>query len=140
MDLTEEYELPKYIKIVTIAGIVFLSVAFIISVILAAAFNHPGADGSAFNSSSTRDTLIITTIVTGVVGFLMGCFVFYGHYLRNRYDPKSIIKGPVNIISFPHIDREIKVNDMRNEDFKPIPRYQESDLDKFHNRLRGAFL
>ena len=139
MDFTEEFELPGYIKIVTITGLVFLSIAFIISVILASAFNHPRPDGTVFNSGSTRDTLIILTTVMGGIGFFLCCFVFYGHYLRNRYDPKSILKGPVNIVSFPHLDKEIKVNDMRNEDFKPIPRYNIENISQ-KNNLREAFL
>lgn len=139
MDFNEKYELPGYIRIVTITGLVFLSISFIISVILASAFNHPRPDGTQFNSGSTRDSLIILTIVMGCLGFFFCCFVFYGHYLRNRYDPKSILKGPVNIVSFPHLDKEIKVNDMRNEDFKPIPRYQIEQTGG-KNKLRGAFL
>lgn len=139
MDFNEKYELPGYIRIVTIAGLVFLSISFIISVILASAFNHPPSDGTQFNSGSNRDSLIILTFVMGGIGFFLCCFVFYGHYLRNRYDPKSILKGPVNIVSFPHLDKEIKVNDMRTEDFKPIPRYRIEDKPPT-NRLRGAFL
>lgn len=135
----DDFEIPEYIKYVTITGLILLSISFFISVILASAFNHPRPDGTVFNSGSLRDTLIVLTIVFGGIGFFLCCFVFYGHYLRNRYDPKSILKGPVNIVSFPHLDKDIRVNDLEKTDFKPKYSYSLPSRPE-KNRLREAFL
>lgn len=127
-------ELPGYIKIVTISGIICLAIAFVISLVLSLGYEQPKNNDQVFKSSSSRNILIILIISFGVLGFVLSCFVFYGHYLRNRYDPKNIIKGPINIISFPNIDKDIKVNDFREGDLKP--RYYFSDK----KRLRNDFL
>jgi magnesium-transporting ATPase (P-type) len=128
-------EVPSFVRIIVIVGIVFLAVAFIISVILAGGFEQPKNDNTVFVSSSVRDTLIIVMICFGVLGFLLSSFVWYGHYLRNRYDPKNIVKGPMNIINFPNIDKDIKVNDFRENDLKPRFYYSGAK-----NRLRNDFL
>ncbi len=115
-------EIPSYIRIVTITGIVFLAAAFFISLTLASYFDHPKNDEKDFKSSQTRDALIIVMAVFAGIGFFLSCFVYYGHYLRSKYDPKSIIKGPVNVVSFPAIDEEIPVNDLRDPLLLPRPR------------------
>jgi uncharacterized protein with PQ loop repeat len=127
-------EVPSYVIILTVIGIVCIAIAFIVSIVLTLAYDHPKSDGQLFESSKTRDNLIITLITFGSIGFFFSCFVFYGHYLRNRYDPKNIIKGPMNIVTFPHIDKDIKVNDFRDVDVKP--RYFYSNK----NKLRNDFL
>jgi hypothetical protein len=127
-------EVPNYIRIVTITGIVCLAVSFIISLVLTLAYEHPQNDDQVYKSPKSRDALIILLACFGSVGFFLSCFVFYGHYLRSRYDPKSIVKGPVNIVSFPNIDKDIKVNDFREGDMKP--RYYYS----YKNKLRNDFL
>lgn len=127
-------EYPPSIRILTVTGIISLFVSFSTSLALAVGFEHPQNDDRHFKSTLTRDTLIVVTIVFASIGFFLSCFVFYGHYLRNRYDPKSIIKGPMNIISFPSIDKEIPINDFREADLKPRYYYSRK------NRLREDFL
>ena len=127
-------ELPSYIRIVTITGILCLFASFCLSLSLNLAFEHPQNNDKLFKSSSQRDTVIILMIITAVIGLFLSSFVFYGHYLRNRYDPKSIVKGPMNIVSFPNIDKDIKVNDFREKDLKPRYYYSKK------NKLRSDFL
>ena len=112
-------EVPNYVRIITVVGIICLSVSFLISVTLAGGFEQPRNNDKNFISSDTRDTLIVLLACFGGIGFFLSCFVRYGHHLRNRYDPKNIIKGPMNIVSFPNIDKDIKVNDFRENDLKP---------------------
>lgn len=128
-------EVPTFVRIIVIVGIVFLAVSFVISVILAGGFEQPRNNDKIFVSSDVRDTLIICLICFGGLGFLLSSFVWYGHYLRRRYDPKNIVKGPMNIINFPNIDKDIKVNDFREGDLKP--RYYYSGV---KNKLRNDFL
>ena len=127
-------EVPDYIRIITITGIVCLAIALIISIILTLAYEQPSNNEQLFKSTESRDALIITLICFGSLGFFLSCFVFYGHMLRNRYDPKNIVKGPMNIVNFPNIDKDIKVNDFREGDLKPRYFYSRK------NRLRNDFL
>ena len=112
-------EVPNYVRIITVVGIICLSVSFLVSVTLAGGFEQPRNNDKNFISSDTRDTLILLLACFAGIGFFLSCFVWYGHDLRNRYDPKNIIKGPMNIVSFPNIDKDIKVNDFRENDLKP---------------------
>jgi magnesium-transporting ATPase (P-type) len=128
-------EVPNFVRIITLTGIICLAVAFVISVILASGFEQPENNDTLFVSSDSRNALIIILICFGVLGFFLSSFVWYGHYLRSKYDPKNIVKGPMNIINFPNIDRDIKVNDFRERDLKPRFYYSGAK-----NRLRNEFL
>lgn len=139
--INDDYEVPSYIRFVTIAGLVCLGISFIFSVVLAAAFDHPRNEED-FKSTQGRNAMIILMSVFAALGIFFCCFVFYGHYLKNQYDPKSIIKGPVNVIAFPHIDKEIKVNDLTDPTLLPGRgvRRPSNYVAPVSNRLRKEFL
>ena len=130
-------EVPRYITTVTIIGIFFLTVSFFTSLSLTFAFDHPENNNETFKSSTARDAAIYSTLVLAIIGFILSCFSLYGHYLKGKNDPRSIIKGPVNIVKFPSIDEEIQVNDMEKPDLKPLPK---KVIFPIKNKLRADFL
>jgi len=141
--INDDYEVPSYIRIITITGIVLLGIAFILSVVLASAFDHPKTeDAGDFKNTQARNAMIIVMSVLSGLGIFFCCFVFYGHYLRSRYDPKSIIKGPVNIVAFPGIDKEIQVNDLNDPELLPGRKAKRPSnyIPPVSNRLRSEFL
>lgn len=140
-NVNDEYELPSYIRVVTITGLVCLGIAFILSVVLASAFDHPKSEQD-FKSTQGRNAIIIIMSIFAGLGVFFCCFVFYGHYLRSKYDPRSIIKGPVNVVAFPGIDKEIQVNDLNDPELLPGRGNSRPSnyVAPISNRLRKDFL
>ena len=139
--INDDYEVPSHIRIVTITGLVFLGISFIISVILASVFEHPSTeDAGNFKSTQGRNAMVIVMSIFSILGIFLCCFVFYGHYLKSKYDPKTIIKGPINVVSFPNIDKEIKVNDFNDPELLPGAKRPPNYVHPVSNRLRSDFL
>jgi hypothetical protein len=100
--LFSDPEIPRYIYIVGLLGIICLGIALISFIIFFSVY-HEKIDTSVepFKGGSVGyQTTNIITIVFFIIGSILSLFILYGHVLKQRKDPQ-VIFGPRSYIEFP---------------------------------------
>lgn len=124
-------DIPRYIYIVGMTGIVCLVISLITFIIFYSVY-HEKIDKSVtpFNNDSVGlQVTSISSIVFFSLGTFLSLFILYGHILKQRKDPQ-VIFGPRSYIEFPsngeffNVEEETsniykgRLNDIANVDTK----------------------
>lgn len=100
--LFSDPNIPRYIYIVGLLGIICLGISLISFIIFFTVY-HEKIDTSVepFGGGSVGyQTTNIITIVFFIIGAILSLFILYGHILKQREDPQ-VIFGPRSYIEFP---------------------------------------
>jgi hypothetical protein len=101
-------EIPRFVIIGAILGMVMMGISLIIYTIFMVLYNEAydtRATLTRVNMSKTESALMISYIVTGVIGYCFCFLIPYGHYLKSFNDP-SIISSK-NGLHFETVNPEL---------------------------------
>ena len=119
-------ELPKFIYIGSIIGLVLLGVSLIIFIIYMSMFNQArdtNATVTRLEIPKKEKALMVSYIVIGAIGFLFCLLIPYGHYLKSKNDPSVVISK--NNLHFERTNVEEKK--IEAFDLKKTNRYKKSN-------------
>ena len=100
--LFSDSNIPRYIYIVGLIGILCLGVSLISFIIFFTVY-HQKIDTSVQpfeGGSGGYKATNIVTIVFFTIGVILSLFILYGHVLKQRKDPQ-VVFGPRSYIEFP---------------------------------------
>lgn len=86
-------EVPNFVYIGGIMGLVLLGISLVLFVIYFTLYNE-AQDTSVtltkYNYSSTEIAFLASYITTGLLGFFLCLLIPYGHYIKSHHDPSVI--------------------------------------------------
>ena len=106
--MNENDELPSFIYWGGITGMIMMGISLIIYTVFMVLYNESydtRATLTRVNMSKTESALMISYIVTGVIGFGFCFLIPYGHYLKSFNDP-SIVSSK-NGLHFETVNPEL---------------------------------
>jgi hypothetical protein len=101
-------EIPNFVIKGSILGMSMMGISLIIYTVFMVLYNEAydtRATLTRVNMSKTESALMISYIVTGVIGYLLCFLIPYGHYLKSFNDP-SIISSK-NGLHFETVNPEL---------------------------------
>lgn len=116
--LFSDPEIPKYIYICGLAGLVLLSVSLICySVVFGVYRDKQDLSLKPLKEANDIDNaLSITSLVCFILGIILCLFIVYGHIIKSRKDPQ-IVYGPDSHVymEFPETNEFVNLEDEKNQ-------------------------
>lgn len=111
-DFFSDKEVPRYIYICGVSGIVSLTLSLILFIVFYTVY-HEKQDYSITQVkklSAGGQGTSLGSFILAIIGIILSCFIIYGHAIKQRKDPQ-IIFGPTSYVEFPDTNEIVKIEE-----------------------------